>query len=278
MAMRRRPAFTLVELLVVIAILAILLSLILAAVQKVREATARVKCLNNLKQLALACHNYEVQRGRLPSGGYSCAVLDGWVDSTAPYMEIQDENWGNVPWLLCPSRPTPPAIYPDSLISGRVDYAANGGLRVGAPCLPIKPPRYSHKTGGAFRWDLHGPGVTMNEIDDGLSNTVLLAEKRLNAAQYHSLQPGISHPWRTGWDWNTVRWHHLPPAQDWKDHSQDWFDRDGDAITGLERSGTFGSAHSGGLNVAYCDGSVRRVNYDIGQSVWAALGTISNQD
>jgi prepilin-type N-terminal cleavage/methylation domain-containing protein/prepilin-type processing-associated H-X9-DG protein len=112
---RSRQAFTLIELLVVIAIIAVLIALLLPAVQAVREAARRAQCVNNLKQIGIACHNYHAVTGVLPPGSRSCC-WGTYFHFVLPYVEQAaifngynlQGSWAPMGMMPVPTTPTGP--------------------------------------------------------------------------------------------------------------------------------------------------------------------------
>jgi len=210
----RARAFTLIELLVVIAIIAILIGLLLPAVQKVREAAARMKCSNHLKQLGLAVHNYQDQNGRLPPSGaaatapqnsnhfYATGYGWSWIARALPFIE-QDNLYkqGNIPnvtlataattiavqipTLLCPSDPSNGTAKTDranleGYTIGCTNYKGVAGNNWNTGSFPYTPPSggndgLDNGNGMLFRSDIKR-SLRLEQMSDGTSNTLMVGE------------------------------------------------------------------------------------------------------
>jgi prepilin-type N-terminal cleavage/methylation domain-containing protein/prepilin-type processing-associated H-X9-DG protein len=193
---RRRSAFTLIELLVVIAIIAILIGLLLPAVQKVREAAARMKCSNNLKQMVLGMHSYESAYGNFPNprgtnfNGFT--AYRGWMCELLPYIEqdnlhraMYTPNWWEgffvtynrpVSTYTCPSDVRNTGQAPQAGYGAMTSYLGVTGSDIGYSAQTTGP------SNGFFRVTSspaapQAKGVTMAAITDGTSNSLAIGER-----------------------------------------------------------------------------------------------------
>jgi prepilin-type N-terminal cleavage/methylation domain-containing protein/prepilin-type processing-associated H-X9-DG protein len=279
--LRSRGAFTLIELLVVIAIIAVLIGLLLPAVQKVREAAARMSCSNNLKQIGLAFHNYHGALGQFPQAGSdgptrTCCNADNrvgwtWMYWILPYIE--QENLFNNPndavvqntavkIFYCPSR-RQPTIYSNG---GRSDYAGNGGRdmnSIGQQGMLVRQWTTLPSPAGTPP----NQKRTMTDVTDGLSNTLLAGDKQCHPTVLGT-SGGDNEPWQnSGWDQDHVRFGEAVPEPD---------DRHPTSASPTFWSVRFGSSHPGGFNAVMGDGSVRFIRYGIDPANWMRVCLIND--
>jgi prepilin-type N-terminal cleavage/methylation domain-containing protein len=300
----KRSAFTLIELLVVIAIIGVLIGLLLPAVQKVREAAARIQCNNNLKQVGLAVHNFQDTHGKLPPAWWFLPTYSGWTKfaATVPYQPpfenfqnptSPDGSMDGSMWFFLLPFIEQTNVWQQAEQAGGAAFPTAAKNIIKTYICPSDPSSYpgsnaylvnntysmSSYLANVMVFDPVNAKDIVRAMPDGTSNTVITAEKYMYCGD-----PVFGHPsvWWCGppdpCDWPAVPAFGLPNYG---------FRRlaGGAIVNGVAFSGgtiPFQSApapincdnsfpstsHTGGMQVGVGDGSVRTVSPSISITTW----------
>jgi prepilin-type N-terminal cleavage/methylation domain-containing protein/prepilin-type processing-associated H-X9-DG protein len=289
-----RRGFTLIELLVVIAIIAILIGLLLPAVQKIREAANRMKCSNNLKQLGLAMHNYNDTYGNLPGNLRPAAtgtIRVRWTTYLLPYYEQdnifkiynQSVNWSDPANAAAVQIPLKVMQCPSSQSNNKFDASPDNGWT---------DTRYAVGDYAGIYWSWYTnvnsfglPGilsktdaVRLTDVTDGLSNTIHLTESAAKPDEYLNgklAQTANGQTRINGGGWCRPASDITAPEQTSPINVTNGFLLNGypDSKYNTDPTGQIYGFHTGGVNVLFGDGSVRFVKATINFTTLQALIT-----